>query len=550
VDRRLLLLLHAAVVGAALAAAGPALGIIDIRFVPFAQLAACLAGAVAIAQALEILLAPELAALGLVIGLALYAEGQAKVLRSWIDWNYSGLEAKELWPAYRALADQVRGSGADPRVAVEYGKEHERAGSIRMYETLPFFSGRSTLEGVYNQASVMTHPVYYLASELGETSPNPFRSREYSSFDTDNAVRHLRLLNVREVVAISQRLATALGARSDFEQVARVRPYTVFRLKQGPFGYVEPLAFAPVRAPLRGWRDRCFRWFAWKPQGAVHLVFSDDPRLGPAHEDPWLPPPARSLDPGVQVSETVEREEVRIRTSRPGHPLLVKIGYHPRWTADGADGPYLVSPGLMMVVPRQAEVTLRYGRNWADHLGLALTAGALALGAVDWIRRRGARVSPRPAVEDEGAGSFRWLRVVPAALLLVLAASRVMVQSRDPAAEVPLLSERASRAYAGGRFDDAAEFARHALSWASGSDRLAGLRCLRGESLLRAGRAREAVAEFDQAAAIGKGPHQAQAVSGQARAADAAGDPAAAAAAWDRLREQFSDTPWARRDTR
>ena len=42
-----------------------------------------------------------------------------------------------------------------------------------MYETIPFFSGRSTLEGVYNQASLQTHPVYYLASELFASSPEP-----------------------------------------------------------------------------------------------------------------------------------------------------------------------------------------------------------------------------------------------------------------------------------------------------------------------------------------------------------------------------------------
>ena len=46
-DHRLLFLGYAALVGAALAAAGPPSASIDVRFVPFAQLAACLAGAAA-----------------------------------------------------------------------------------------------------------------------------------------------------------------------------------------------------------------------------------------------------------------------------------------------------------------------------------------------------------------------------------------------------------------------------------------------------------------------------------------------------------------------
>ena len=67
---------------------------------------------------------------------------------------------------------------------------HERAGSIRMYETLPFFSGPLDPGGRLQPGEpVTTHAVYYLASELGATSPNPFRSREYSQFDTDAASR-------------------------------------------------------------------------------------------------------------------------------------------------------------------------------------------------------------------------------------------------------------------------------------------------------------------------------------------------------------------------
>ena len=229
-DHRLLFLSHAALVAAALAAAGPVLGIIDVRFVPFAQLALCLAGAAAMGLLVGRLAAPDLAALALV-GLAiLYGDASSRVLRFWIDWNYTGLEAKEIWPAFRRMTASIAGGVGDPRVAVEYGAEHEKAGSIRMYETLPFFSGRSTLEGVYNQASVITHPVYYLASELGATSPNPFRKREYSRFDPDGALAHLRLFNVSEVVAVSAQLAATLqrGPGSSASRGCRPTPSSAF----------------------------------------------------------------------------------------------------------------------------------------------------------------------------------------------------------------------------------------------------------------------------------------------------------------------------------
>jgi hypothetical protein len=552
-DRRLLFLLHAAVVGAALAAAGPALGIIDVRFVPFAQLALCLAAGAVAGLVLERFAAPGPAALGLVLAAVLWGDVNSRVLRHWIDWNYTGLEAKELWPRFRELASRLHGSVSDPRVAVEYSQEHERAGSIRMYETLPFFSGRSTLEGVYNQASVQTHPVYYLASELGATSPNPFRSREYSRFDTEAALRHLRLFNVSEVVALSPRLVESLGSRADVAPAGRIEPYAVFRLRDPGPGYVEPHAFAPVRTPLSGWRDKAYRWFTREPLSPAHLVFTDDPRFEVRETDEWLAPPAVPLPGGVAASAKLERESITIRTNRVGHPLLVKVSYHPRWRAEGADGPYLTSPALMTVIPRQPEVRLTYAATWADRLGLMLTAGGLSLAAWTWLRRR-----PSPAGRAAGVDVAscppdqpqprRWGAGVPVGLIGVLVAARfVDAALRHPPDPVPLY-ERASRAYAGDRFTDAAEYARHAVARTRDPRLRAELLCLRGESLLRSGEPVQAAEAFETVLEEDpSGPYVPQALFGSAEAHARSGEVEQAARARGRLGAEYPDTPWAKR---
>lgn len=424
-DPRLLFLLHAVAMGAGLAAAGPALGIVDVRFVPFAQLAACLLGAAALGLALQRLAAPDLAALGFVLLAIVYADDHSRVLRHWISWNYSGLEAKELWLPFRRMTDLLRGTVADPRVAVEYNQDHERAGSIRMYETLPFFSGRSTLEGVYNQASLMTHPVYYVTSELAAVSPNPFKKREYSSFDTESALRHLRLFNVSLIVALSPKLIGSLSARADVERVASVPPYEVFRLKDSGPGYVEPLAYAPHRTSAKGFRDKAYRWLIRKPTSPVHVVYTEDPRF-PETADP-ASPPEMPLPGGVEVRSLLGPESVTIETNRPGHPLLVKVAYHRRWWAEGADGPFLVSPGLMLIVPRQPEVRLVYGKDLSDHLGLVLSLGALVLLVGRAIVSRQGRGVER-AVAEPPAEGLRWGGVIPALLLLSLAASRFLAR--------------------------------------------------------------------------------------------------------------------------
>jgi hypothetical protein len=547
-DEGLLLLGFGALAGAALASAGPALGVIDVRFVPLTLLSLALAGAAGLGLLVARIALADVLALGLVLLATVHADSRSHVLRHWIDWNYSGLEAKELWPAWQELMEKLRGGPGDPRVAFEYGPLHERAGSIRVHETVPLFSGRSGIEGVYNQSSTTTHPVYYLLSELFPSSPNPFRSRTYSRFDPETALARVRLLAVGRIVAVTEALESALDARPDVVREARVPPYTLYRLAGPEPRHVEPLAYAPVRSPAAGWRDQAFDWFSRKPPNRALLVFTDDRRFEVAATDAWAPPPEVALPGGVEVSETIEPELIRITTSRPGHPLLVKVSYHPRWKAEGAFGPYLVSPGLMLVVPWRREVRLAYAaRTWSDWLGLGLAAAAAALTAVAAWRRR--RRSPEPPGTEAPApaGSGPAVIALPLALVVALATLR-LVPEPSRAGEIEPLYERASRAYAAERWEDAAEYARHATVLLPSPDpRRAELLCVRGEALLRAGHAREAIEPFTLVVEGEPGPHRPQALYSGALALAAAGRAEAAAAFRRRLRAEFPETPWAHR---
>ena len=332
--------------GAALASAGPGLGVIDVRFVPLAQLSLVLAGAAGLGLALARLALADVAAVGLVLVAAVHADGSSRFLRHWVDWNYSGLEAKELWPAWKELMGKLGAGPGAPRVAFEYGPVHERAGSIRMHETVPFFSGRSGIEGVYNQSSLTTHPVYYLLSELYPSSPNPFRSRTYSRFDLETALARLPLLGVDRLVAVSDKLASALDARADVRREARIPPYTLYRLTGTAPRYVEPLAFAPVRASPAGWRDQAFRWFSRKPPNRAVLVFTDDPRFDVVAADPWAPPPERPLPAGVGGDGGVRGRVDPHHDEPPGPPP----------PGQGLVPPALAGRGRRRPVPRLARV--------------------------------------------------------------------------------------------------------------------------------------------------------------------------------------------------
>jgi len=278
------------------------------------------------------------------------------------------------------------------------------------------------------------------------------------------------------------------------------------------------MAFAPVRSSRRGWRDKAYRWFTRKPLSPAHLVFTDedDARFTVTERDEWLAPPEVPLEGGVSVREEVGREGLTFTTSRVGHPLLVKISYHPRWKAEGADGPYLVSPALMMVIPRQPTVRLTYSRDASDLAGAGLTAGALLLGG--WsLARRGRRrpapdapttpAPPTPLTTDAcdlPAATRRWGGAIPAALILALVASRFAVPDRAKAAarEAAALRDKAVQARAAGQLADAAEYARQGAARAEGPLK-SELLCLRADSLSRAGGGGEAEQARAEASAAG-----------------------------------------------
>jgi hypothetical protein len=101
---------------------------------------------------------------------------------------------------------------------------------------------------------------------------------------------------------------------------------------------------------------------------------------------------------GEVLNATVEDQEISFDTDAVGVPHLVRTSFFPNWRVHGGTGPYQVSPSVMMVIPTQRHVILRYERTWAEWLGLVLTMGGLSvvlivaartLGRIVFARRRG-----------------------------------------------------------------------------------------------------------------------------------------------------------------
>lgn len=377
---------------------GTALGLVDIRFLPFSQLSIGLLGAVGLGTLFQKGYGKRLGVFAVLFAALWWAGKNTHFIPSWIRWNYSGFEARPLWPVFSRINERLKGTAQDPRVIYEHAARNEALGTVRAWESLPVFSGRSTLEHAYLQASPSGPFVFYLQSEVSQEHSCPFPDYACTSLDLGAAESHLRLFNVRDYIAISPEAKSQAKKWTQYQRVADEGPYTLYRLN-GTFHYVEPVAFEPVLWTGGRWKQASYLWFREPLLAEIPIVFPEqlpkqEWRRFSLQTDSLKSVPRQSMQTAPAVRwEKLSDESIEFETAAVGQPHLIKVSYHPGWKVEGAERIYLVSPAFMLVYPTQAHVRLTYGRRWPDFLGMTMTVLGIAALLLS-IRRRKGRALP------------------------------------------------------------------------------------------------------------------------------------------------------------
>jgi hypothetical protein len=316
---------------------------------------------------------------------------------SWATWNYSGYERKDSYPEYRSIMATMQEVGEEEgcgRAHWEYEEDLNRYGTPMAMMLLPFWTDGciGSMEGLYFESSGTT-PFHFLnAAETSVAPSNPVRSFEdrpmpYSPFDLDRGVEHLQLLGVRYYLAFSDQAVAAAGAHPDLTEVATSPPWHVYEIADAEL--VEPLRYEPAvlegMEPLdsHAWQKDAVEWYV--DAEAMEVVLAPEGPSTWQRVERGQDPDRRELD-RVQVRD-IEEDDLSISfdVDRTGVPVLVKTSYFPNWEVSGADGPYRVTPNLMVVVPTEEHVELSYGYTSVEYLGYGLTAAAAAgVGFLAW----------------------------------------------------------------------------------------------------------------------------------------------------------------------
>lgn len=371
-DERVAFLYFSVTVATILFLIGEYIGVINIRFVPFFQLTLLITAAIGLGMFL-----PKefdwMITIALFILVLYWTSENTSFIDYWIEWNYSGFEKKSFWPVFSSVNEYLKGDESDPRVVYEHSAKHNQAGTVRAFESLPLFSGRSTLEGLYMQSTVTSPFVFYIQSEVSKEQSCPFFNHyPCTSFNLERGVEHLKMFNVKDYIVVSDTAKNAAKKHPELKLVKSIDPYEIYEIVTNDNRYVTVPEYEPVRMSMNGWRGTSYEWFK-NGDLDVPIIFSDDEIEGIEKAASWNRLPKKPLMRNCSVHEHVSNEEVFFETNCIGLPHIIRISYHPNWRVEGAKKIYIVSPSFMLVFPEKSKVRLWFGSTIINYVSDALT---------------------------------------------------------------------------------------------------------------------------------------------------------------------------------
>lgn len=337
----------------------PPMGLVDVRIFPVLQMTICFFAALGMGLVLSrhlpsvwvVFLAVPISIIGIWWGTQ-----QIYHFPYWLKWNYSGWEAKPAYTDLLEISEDLRGDFSEPRVIYENSELSNSAGTMRVFEMLPYFAQRSTLESVYMQATILAPAAFYLQALISKTPSCPFPNYQCTNLNISKLERYLPLMGVSQLILVSKE-AQSQAEKSPF--LEKQGDYGLWHLYQSnrPAPLVQVLDRNPKIISETDFKDRFYKWFInWT--GDEEFLLVGDKELEAKIKG--------SIFPGVKCDPKLEVDfnEMKLTTDCPGKFHFLKFAFHSTWKASSGDELFLLSPGFIGIIPSQKNITLRWGQHW------------------------------------------------------------------------------------------------------------------------------------------------------------------------------------------
>jgi hypothetical protein len=361
---------------------------------------------------------------------------ETSFIKGWANWNFIGYEGtweptegappqyQKRYREYHDIVTTMAALGEDPahgcgRAMWEHEEAHNEYGTPMALMLLPHWTDGciGSMEGLYFEASSTT-PYHFINQDQLSSKPSnaqrdlPYNAGPPSQLEFDQGISHLQMLGVKYYMAISNKMKDFADQNSSLTQVAESGPWIVYQVADAELvtGLVnEPAVVTNINTPLpqdflapRGdepakkktgspWQFTAMDWYT--DPSAWDVFLAQDGPSSWQRVARGQPPEPRAQQPVAVTNIETDNSSISFDVDQIGVPVLVKASYFPNWKVTGADGPWRITPNLMVVVPTSNEVRLHYGYTWVDALGYALTILGL-LGLLVLFRQPPLSVAP------------------------------------------------------------------------------------------------------------------------------------------------------------
>ncbi len=338
----------------------PAIGLADIRAVPQIQHILVLFTAILFGMILEraknqILWSVTI----LMVPLAFWwTQKNMTNYPHWVRWNYSSWTSKEKFKEVQSIVSQVKGSFSDPRMANEHHETLNEAGTPRVWELLPYFAKRSTMESLYVEATFTAPLVQWVQGRISLHPSCPARGEWVCpTLNFVGLEDPLKVLGVRDLILTTPEAFKQAESNSAFQLTAQSKNFHVYSIKE-PMSLVELVKVEPIQTLSKSFKRDFMDWFySWKKDKPT-LIYSQ--QFSSIFKEK-IAPPSIDCKPTVEVGYNI----ITLNTACPGFLHLLKFSYHPSWKASTADEIAPISPGFMAIVPSNNQVILRFGQSFS-----------------------------------------------------------------------------------------------------------------------------------------------------------------------------------------
>ena len=277
-----------------------------------------------------------------------------------IEHNYSGWHSKENYQDLQKLHQHFESGLSKPRILAEYAHQTNltATGDHRVFGMLPFFASRSGLVGLYIESNLLSPASNYLQDKISSMPECHFQSYLCPENNINTLDAKLELMGVEHLILATQESKEKMQKASYLIEDGNYGPWTLYKTKSSP-QLIEPIyGSASIIEKTKDWRLKMNEWFNqyngdhnWQ----LINIGSDVNNFKQAIES--------NTQKDCDTNVTVDFFGFDFETSCPDVPHIIKFAYHGSWKNSANDPIYLVSPGMIGIIPSQSKIRFNFGQT-------------------------------------------------------------------------------------------------------------------------------------------------------------------------------------------